>query len=188
LRPEISTGLATVALFLLLGGGSLVYMSLISGFIYIVVMSLGSGPMRWGSRAIILLLFFNFGLVGFKYFVVLRDYKERSPKLLGAWMSKRVPADSKVVADDKYYYAVTGDGSQFQYYVRGGTEAERVAYHTDIWKADYLLVEDTATFLFRKYRDHAKLRLLDEYKPSGMPAPQGAYTTSYRGFLFGFSR
>lgn len=186
LRPENSTGLATIVLFLMLGGGSLIYMSLITGFIYMVVMSVESG--RWGNRVIMLLLLFNFGLVSYKYFVVLRECDGRSPQKLGAWMSKSIPPGSRVVADDKYYYAVISAGSAFQYYARGGSDMDRVVYHTGKWNAGYLLVEDTTTALFRKYRDYTKLELLDKYKPSGRQILQGGYTASYQGFLYKFSQ
>ena len=187
-RPEVSTGLATIVLFLLLGGGSVIYMSLISGFIYMVAMNLGSRLTVWGNRVIVLLLIINLGLAGYKYFVVLRNYNGRSPQKLGSWMHTLISPGARVVADDKYYYAVIGNGGQFQYYTRGGTENERITYHTDTWKADYLLVEDTATNLFRAYRNYAKLQLLGEYKPTGMQACPGGYTSSYQGFLFGFKR
>ena len=188
LQPENTTALATIVLFLLLGGGSLIYMSLISGFIYVVVVGVGSRLSRWGNGVIALLLVFNVGLIGYKYFVVLRDCNGRSSEKLAGWMSHAIAPGSKIVADDKYYYAVTGGRSQFQYYARGGTDAERVAYHTAIWKANYLLVGDTTTGLFREYRRHANLQLLDEYKPPGVPAGNAGYTTSYEGFLFGFVR
>ncbi len=42
---------------------------------------------------------------------------------------ENIPPGSKVVGDDKFYFLVRRDGSDFQYLERGGTLAERVAYH-----------------------------------------------------------
>ncbi|HEY4147904.1 MAG TPA: hypothetical protein VGM41_03195, partial [Chitinophagaceae bacterium] len=137
----------------------------------------------------VLLLMMNFGLAGYKYFVVFNNYKDRDPSALNNWMDKAVRRGSKVVADDKYYYAVIKGGLQFQYLLRGGTDEERAVYHNEQWKADYLLTGDTSSAVFSTYRKYAKLALLEEYKPSANGATDVQDVTgSYHGFLFRFLR
>ncbi len=143
-----------------------------------------SGWMKKGKQALVaLLLMVNFGLVGYKYFIVFSNYQSRNPRGLNQWVSKTIPTGSKVVADDKYFYAVVNDQSQFQYLFRGGTDAERAVYHNDQWKADYLITDDTGTAVFGEYRKHARLALVDEYKPAGKVENLKEITGSYHGFF-----
>jgi hypothetical protein len=186
LLPENSVSLLTVVFFLLIVGGSLIYMCFITGFIYILAANFSqvlAGKRNW---MLTLILVLNFGMVGYKYMIVLSDYRERSPRELGKWMERTIKAGAKVVADDKYYYAVINARSEFQYYVRGGTVNERAFYHKNAWKADYLLVEDTTTELFREYRGDTRLAFLEEYKPAGSGSFSENNTPSYHGFLFRF--
>jgi hypothetical protein len=186
LLPETGISLCTIALFLLVAGGSLIYMCFITGFIYILAANFSqvlTGKKNW---TLTLLLVLNFGMLGYKYIVLLSDYRERSPQELGKWMERTIKPGAKVVADDKYYYAVIDARSKFQYYERGGTVKERALYHKNAWKADYLLVEDTTTELFRTYRGDTRLAFLEEYKPGSDGHFPENNTPSYHGFLFRF--
>ncbi len=186
--PENSISLATILLFVALAGGSDIYMCLITGFMYILIMNLAGTMANGKNLALALLLIINFGLAGYKYFIVLRDYKGRSAAGLDKWMKKMILPGSKVVADDKYYYAVIKAGSEFQYYSRGENDNERIAYQNNKWKADYLLVSDTTDALFGKYRNNANLLLLNEYNPYAGRASSQPLTSSYQGLLFKFLR
>jgi 4-amino-4-deoxy-L-arabinose transferase-like glycosyltransferase len=54
-------------------------------------------------------------------------------------IKETIPAGSKVVGDDKYFFLVTRAASDFQYLERGGTVAERLAYQRDTYGFDYLV-------------------------------------------------
>lgn len=71
---------------------------------------------------------------------------------------QNIPPGSKVVGDDKFYFLVRQAGSDFQYLERGGTLAERVKYHTDVYGFDYLITaSDENSDTLRAYRDSAGL-------------------------------
>jgi hypothetical protein len=64
------------------------------------------------------------------------DY-HRVDRAVDTW----IPKGARVVGDDKYFYAVRKRGAEFQYFGRGGTDDERVAYHRDVYAADCLMTE-----------------------------------------------
>jgi 4-amino-4-deoxy-L-arabinose transferase-like glycosyltransferase len=186
LIPGNMIALGTIVLFLAFGGGSVINMCLVTGFLGMLLINLGNAVTNDKNVFVSLLLIINVSLAGYKYAVVLRNYGQRSSKELDKWVQTMIPQQAKVVADDKYYYAVVKDGSKFQYFARGGGEEERVAYHKNVWKADYLLVSDTMNTLFDKYKNSARLIFKGEYGSAKGIGQQAGVTGSYHGFLFRF--
>ena len=67
-------------------------------------------------------------------------------------VAAQIPKGSRVIGDDKYFFAVRKAGSEFQYIARGGTPEERVAYHRDVFRADYLITDlDERSELLQEY-------------------------------------
>jgi hypothetical protein len=56
-------------------------------------------------------------------------------------ISEDIPPGSRVIGDDKFYFLVRRAGSDFQYLERGGTLAERVAFHRNTYDFDYLITD-----------------------------------------------
>jgi 4-amino-4-deoxy-L-arabinose transferase-like glycosyltransferase len=189
LTPANGICLATIAFFLCFAGGSPIYMCLVTGFIYLLAMNLSQ--QAWpgkGNWIMAMLLLGNIGLAGYKYVIVLSNLHNRSARALTNWVKERIPAGSKVVGDDKYYYEIIRNKSAFQYMERGGTEQERAIYHTHSWKAGYLLTGDTSSTIFRQYQKEANLIFAGEYSPGRKSERQSEYVGSYHGYLFRFVR
>jgi hypothetical protein len=76
-----------------------------------------------------------------------------------------IPPGSRVIGDDKFYFLVQRAGSDFQYIERGGTLAERVAFHTTTYDFDYLITdldEQSATMdAYRASTDLVKVGAVD---------------------------
>jgi len=90
-------------------------------------------------------------------------------------VAAQIPRGSRVVGDDKYFFAVRKAGSDFQYIGRGGTPEERVAYHRDVYHADYLITDrDDQSELIAEYA-HAfplvKVGSIAEPPPSPLVKP-----------------
>lgn len=67
------------------------------------------------------------------------EWERRDPTVAEELIRDVVPPGSRVVGDDKFYFAVKRNGSYFQYIERGGTLIERVAYHRDVFQFDYMI-------------------------------------------------
>src|SRR5262245_36672117 len=70
---------------------------------------------------------------------VLAQWQANDSSAVDRAVAAHIPRGSRVVGDDKYFFAVRKAGSEFQYIGRGGTPEERVAYHRDVYHADYLI-------------------------------------------------
>lgn len=80
------------------------------------------------------------------------------PSEAAARIAENIPPGSKVVGDDKFYFLVRQDGSDFQYLQRGGTLAERAKYHRDTYGFDYLITaSDEDSDILRAYRESTDL-------------------------------
>lgn len=66
----------------------------------------------------------------------------RSPATAEAAIARLIPPGSRVVGDDKFYFAVRRAQSDFQYAQRGGTLDERVRYHRDVYDVQYLITNE----------------------------------------------
>lgn len=95
------------------------------------------------------------------------EWQRRDPAQSEAAIAAVIPSGSRVVGDDRFYFIVRRGGSDFQYAERGGTLEERVAYHRDVYRFEYLVTsqEDDAPMV-QGYRSAVPLRLVAE-----VPAP-----------------
>lgn len=81
----------------------------------------------------------NLGIFLIKSIIIFASWEQRSPSSISNWINANIPKGSKVVGDYKYYYATTENGSDFQFIGLGGTPEERLAYHLNTYKVDFIL-------------------------------------------------
>jgi hypothetical protein len=82
----------------------------------------------------------------------------RSPASVDATVARLIPPGSRVVGDDKFYFAVRRAGSDFQYLQRGGTVDERAGYHRKPYDFQYLVTaEGDTSDLLRAYKREVPL-------------------------------
>lgn len=81
----------------------------------------------------------NIGIFMVKAITVFGSWEQRSPSNISNWINTNIPRGSRVVGDYKYYYAVIKNGSDFQFIDLGGTPKERLVYHLNAYKADFIL-------------------------------------------------
>jgi hypothetical protein len=105
-----------------------------------------------------LLLVVNAGVFAARTVLELGQWRSRDPAPVERMVRAAIPQGSRVIGDDKFYFAVVTAGSDYQYWQRGGTVSERVAYHADQYGFDYLVTnEDEHSPLFRAYATRVPL-------------------------------
>ena len=108
---------------------------------------------------VVALLLFNGAVFAARTTLEIVQWRSRDPGPVAQLMRTYVPPGSKVIGDDRFYFAVVQAGADFQYWQRGGTLDARVAYHADQYGFDYLVTgEDRASELFRAYERRTPLR------------------------------
>lgn len=101
------------------------------------------------------LLLLNLGIFIFKASTVAFVSSGRSWKKMDQIVQTYIPANSKVVGNDRYYYSVVKNASQFQTIERPGSPEKRFEYHKEIFNYDYLIVSMDDPFMEKQYlRDH----------------------------------
>lgn len=115
---------------------------------------------------IILLLLVNGGVFLLKSATILTTIPQRSNKQLTTWVSERLPAQSRVVGDDRYYYAVIESNSDFQYISRTQSDEERAKFHKETYQPDYLFISSqTPPELIEAYKKHFRFEESYSYIP-----------------------
>lgn len=114
---------------------------------------------RWAQIAALGLLFaFNGSILVARMTLEYLQREARNPATVDALVARLVPPGSRVVGDDKFYFAVRRAGSDFQYAQRGGTVDERVRYHRDHYGFQYLITSEGDTSeLLQAYRREVPL-------------------------------
>jgi len=104
---------------------------------------LGGSGQRFAQYGVIgVLLMLNGSAFAARNAAVFLAWEKRDPALAEKSIANVIPPGAKVIGDDRYYYAVRRSGSDFQYLQRGGTLAERVLYHKNVYGAEYLVTDD----------------------------------------------
>jgi len=129
-----------------------IYSALVTPIMYFFIALIFQYKTYYKMIALSILLTLNFSIFIFKQSTILLTFSERNPEHIEKWAKELLPANSKVVGDDVYFYAVTKNKSSFQYVRRGSDIKFRVNYHSTVFKADYL-------FFSKKYENE----VLDEY-------------------------
>lgn len=121
------------------------------------------------------LLAFNGGIFVLRSVLELAQRDSRDPATANAVVARTIPPGSRVVGDDKYFFAVLRAGSEFQYAERGGTLAERVRYHKDVYDLQYLITSEPDTSdLVRAYSAGVPLVVV-----ATIPAPPDSMTARW---------
>lgn len=110
----------------------------------------GRGEPRFGAHAatigyVLLGLLFVVNAAGFlgQTGLTFLQWNARDPRPAEEAVGQYVPAGSRVVGFDQFYFAVRRNGSDFQYIERGGTLPERLAYHEKVYDFDFLIVGES---------------------------------------------
>lgn len=102
--------------------------------------------MRWVRYGVFALLFlFNGAIFAARTTLEVLQWEARSPAATDATVRALIPPGSKVVGDDKFYFAVRKADSDFQYLQRGGTPEERARYHVNDYGLQYLITAESDT-------------------------------------------
>ncbi len=107
----------------------------------------GESPaMRWVQYGVFGILFLFNGAIFFaRTTLEVLQWESRSPAATDATVRALIPPGSKVVGDDKFYFAVRKADSDFQYVQRGGTTEERARYHAHDYGLEYLITAESDT-------------------------------------------
>lgn len=116
------------------------------------------------KTALWLLVLFNAGLFGMKQLVVILGSPARNDELAFQQFSALVPQGSRVVGDEAYYYTATRNGCNFQYLDRGASGFQRLKYHQEKFKFEYLIVRTpvSAPAEFNLYNKKLSLKKIGE--------------------------
>jgi hypothetical protein len=105
--------------------------------------------------AIALLLGVNGGIFLLKSATIATTIPQRNNKQLTAWVSEHLPAQSRVVGDDRFYYAVINNHSDFQYIQRVQSNEARALYHKEEFQPNYLFISSQTTpDIIEAYKQH----------------------------------
>ncbi|MCG8582953.1 MAG: hypothetical protein MI866_23750 [Bacteroidales bacterium] len=134
--------LLPVLLYYILISDTGLYSAFIVGFLYCIIFSHIEllSTQRYIKRMAWLLIAFNAGLFCIKTSTVLLNLNERSHATIEQWISKNLNHNSKVIGSEQYYYACINNACDFQYIDRRGELKERVAWHKDVYKPDYIII------------------------------------------------
>jgi hypothetical protein len=122
------------------------------GIGYLSSILVGHGRAELALVVLLSLLTLNASAYAARHAFVLAQWRSMATATVDAAIAKHIPVGSRVVGDDKYYYAVRKAGSDFQYLSRGGTPEERVTYHRDCYGAEYVISEsDDQSALVQEY-------------------------------------
>lgn len=115
---------------------------------------------------IVLLFMVNISTFLFKSITIICTKTERDPKPLVQWIEKHIPEGSRVVGDDRYYYACIQNHSDFQYMDRIGDHLIRARYHSKEFKPDFLFIStQTSPEIINAYKSEFEFGDQWEYKP-----------------------
>ncbi len=101
---------------------------------------------RWLQVAVFGVLFaFNGAVFAARLTLEYLQRETRDPAMVDALVAQLIPPGSRVVGDDKFYFAVRRGDSDFQYLQRGGTVHQRARYHANDYGFQYLITAESDT-------------------------------------------
>jgi 4-amino-4-deoxy-L-arabinose transferase-like glycosyltransferase len=102
-----------------------------------------------------ILLIINTGMFTLKSIQSIAAISDHNPEPMKAWFANNLPLHSKVVGDDRFFYACVERQSELQYIYRTKSDDERAAYHARVFKPDYLLLcNETDPETVEAYKKH----------------------------------
>lgn len=112
------------------------------GILVLVLGSLENLPLAIKRLLYFSFLGLNILIFCFKNIVIWTFSNQRDSQFLENQISKIIPAKSKVIGDDAYYYAVKKASSDFQYLERGSFTQMRFKYHKETFQYRYVVVKN----------------------------------------------
>lgn len=144
-KPIFWVAILNVFWFYYLVNDTGIYGILALPFVYMVLLAIDLEFPNYQIRfnwVISFLVLINLGIFAGKNLVVLNAIPYRNPTEVQRQIGQIIPAGSKVIGDDAYYYAVMKSGSDFQYIDRGADTPRRRKYHFEKYDFHYLVVND----------------------------------------------
>ncbi|WP_291861825.1 glycosyltransferase family 39 protein [Marinilabilia sp.] len=87
----------------------------------------------------------NTGIFALKAATIVGSQQERDPRPLQEWVNKNIPENSKIVGDDRYYYACILNHCDYQYIDRVKDHATRARFHVTKYQPDFLFISNQTT-------------------------------------------
>lgn len=114
-----------------------------------------------------LLICLNAGIFLTKQLVIAMDAPSRDDELVSQAIGKIIPAGSRVIGDEVYYYAAMNNGLKFQYIDRGAAGHQRLCYHKINFDFEYIIVRNPMSnpAEFNHYSQSIPLRKIGEISP-----------------------
>lgn len=119
-----------------------VYTIFIIPLLYTALAGMMVAPRSSYMTAGLVLLLFNSAALCARTGLEILQWGSRDPRAVEDVVKTVIPPGSKVVGDDKFYFAVMNSGSDFQYTERGGTLEERIAYLDGTYGFDYFITSN----------------------------------------------
>lgn len=85
-------------------------------------------------------LFVNVGIFSVKAATIVGSQTERNPHQLQTWVNEHIPKNSKIVGDNRYYYACIKNNCDFQYIEGGNNHSVIVQYYLNNYQPIYLFI------------------------------------------------
>lgn len=167
---DILLFLSPIILFYTLVKDTGAYSALIISFWYIIIGLGGLSPYFKKTRVILLtglgvITVVNLGIFTIKAIAIIGSIDQRDPKAISHWIKDNVPEKSKIVGDDRYYYACLQNNCDFQYIERIKSHQERAKYHATYYKPDYLFISNqTSPEIVEAYREQFYFIEKDQYQ------------------------
>jgi 4-amino-4-deoxy-L-arabinose transferase-like glycosyltransferase len=118
------------------------------------------------TAVLALLLILNTGMFTLNSIQFLAAIPGHDPEPVKAWFANNLPLHSKVVGDDRFFYACVERESELQYIYRTKSDEERAAYHAREFKPDYLLLcNETDPETVEAYKKHFVFEETDHFIP-----------------------
>ncbi len=119
---------------------------------------------------VMLLLIVNGGVFILKSTTILTTIPQRSNKQLTTWVQKQLPAQSRVIGDKQFYYAVIESNSDFKYILQYPSNEHIVIPYTKSYLPDYLFVsEQTPPEIIEIYKKYFIFKETYNYSPKTQP-------------------
>jgi len=112
----------------------------------------------------------NLSLFFLKNTVIWLYAGSRNISIVQQQISKNLPKGSRVIGDEAYYYFILNSGSDFQYLDRGAATHQRINYHENIYKYQYIIVRNPPMNQFA-FDHYTKALAPHEIAKIKMPVP-----------------
>lgn len=174
------------------------YYVIIVPFFYFLIFNASFQSNRFVNKylipsTVVILLVFNFAVFSIKTFNIIFTLNERLSDECDYYVRKLIPAGSKVIGDEPYYYSVIGMGSEFQLINKFSKTEEREKFQRENFDYDYLviseLLEKTAPALLPCYLNNSQLQKIasisypERVYPFKIPCMPEIFN-SYKGTIY----